>query len=296
MFELVDSIEKANCITHGAKFHADDVFSTVFLEKLYGNITLIRLKEYQDDGTKLAYDIGLGKFDHHVATYDSKRPNGIHYCSFGLLWQAYGLDYLTQIKVADPKKTFEVFDYLLVNCIDAVDNGEFSITTDYNVYLIDSLIALFRPRFDIKEDEDKSFLEAVSFARIIFDKVLEDSISKVKAINIIKPLIPTIKDKILILPESLPYEFAIFNLNLDVNFVVYPSKRECYAAHTVSTTYKGFTPKIPFKKEWAGLRDNDLVQITGLKTARFCHRNLFLFTADSKEDVIKAIYLTLESK
>ena len=67
MITLTKNINEAQYVTHAGNFHADDVFSTVFLEKLFGNITLIRLKEYQDDGTKLAYDIGLGKFDHHGA-------------------------------------------------------------------------------------------------------------------------------------------------------------------------------------------------------------------------------------
>ena len=297
MITLTKNINEAQYVTHAGNFHADDVFSTVFLEKLFGNITLIRLKEYQDDGTKLAYDIGLGKFDHHGANYDKKRPNNIHYCSFGLLWQEYGLDYLTKLKVENPEETFKVFDYLLVNGIDAVDNGEYSLTnTTYNIYLIDNLISLFRPKFDNPQEEDSCFQEAVNFATTIFDKVLEDSLSKVKALTKIKALLPTIKDKILILPEYLPYEFAIFYLNLDILFVVYPSNRDCYAAHTIPTTYKGFTPKIPFKKEWAGLRDQSLQEITGLKTAHFCHKNLFLFTADTKEDALKSIYLTLNSK
>ena len=84
MIKLVSDLKDADFVTHAGNFHADDVFSTVFLEKLYGDINLIRLKEYHDDGSKLAYDIGLGPFDHHGADFDKKRKNGIHYCGFGL--------------------------------------------------------------------------------------------------------------------------------------------------------------------------------------------------------------------
>ena len=62
----------------------------------------------------------------------------------------------------------------------------------------------------------------------------------------------------------------------------------------VPTKYKGFTPKIPFKKEWAGLRDEALRQVSGIKTARFCHNNLFLATADTLRDALEFIYKTIQ--
>ena len=65
MIKIVSDLKEADFVTHAGNFHADDIFSTVFLEKLYKDMSLIRLKEYQDDKSKLAYDIGLGPFDHH---------------------------------------------------------------------------------------------------------------------------------------------------------------------------------------------------------------------------------------
>lgn len=295
MITITNDINAAKFVTHAGNFHADDVFSTVFLEKLFGDITLIRLKEYNDDGTKLAYDIGLGKFDHHMPS-PKKRPSGIHYCGFGLLFQEYGLEYLKKINVDNPDTTFLVFDYLLVNGIDAIDNGEFTITSDFNVYPVASLIELFRPKYGEEKDENECFLEAVNFARSVFDLILKEAISKVKVIEKIRTKISDIKDGILILDEFIPYEYALFYLNVadKVNFVIYPSNRGGYAAHTVPTKYKGFTPKIPFKKEWAGLRDKELQETSGIDSARFCHRTLFLATADTLEDAISLVKLSLK--
>ena len=292
MIKLVKALEEAELVTHAGNFHADDVFSTMFLERLFGNISLIRLKEYQDNGTKIAYDIGLGAFDHHGKNNDKKRENGIHYCGFGLLWQKYGLEYLQKIKLEDPKEVFEIIDELLVMQIDAFDNGEYSINAPFHVYTLSNLIEEFRPKTK-EEDENECFLRAVSFASTIFDQILKDAIKKAETIKIIKSKKEWIKDKILILDEYIPYEYAIFKLNLDLNFVVYPSNRDGYAAHTVPTKYKGFTPKIPLKKEWAGLRDEELQKVSGVKTAKFCHKNLFLATAQTKEDALKLIYETI---
>ncbi len=292
MIKMTKNINEATFVTHAGNFHADDVFSTAFMEKLYGDITLIRLKDYKDDGTKLTYDIGLGKFDHHGPN-PKKRLNGTTYCGFGLLWQEFGLEYLTKINVPNPEKTKEVFDYLLVNSIDAIDNGEYNLNSDYNIYMLDDIISLFRPSYDTKEDEDTCFLQAVEFAKIIFDLVLKDSIKKVQVLNIIKEKIPSIKNKTLILDEYIPYEYAIFNLNLDVDFVIYPSNRGGYAIHTVPTTYKGFIAKTPFPKAWAGLRGEQLAKVCGVKTAQFCHNKLFLATSDTLEDAQKLANLAL---
>lgn len=294
MITLTKNINEAKFVTHAGNFHADDVFSTVFLEKLFNDITIIRLKEYQDDGTKLAYDIGCGKFDHHQKGYDKKRSNGLHYCGFGLLWQEYGRRFLEKIEEKNINETFEVFDYLLVMGIDAVDNGEFNFENVYNIYNISSLIELYRPKFSENEDEDGCFLKATDLARTIFDLVLKDAQTKAKTMEIIKEKEPIIKNSILVLEEYIPYEFAIFKLGIasKINFVIYPSNRGGYAIHTVPENYKGFKPKIPFNSAWAGLRDTELQEISGIKTARFCHNNLFIFTCDIKEDALKVANLS----
>ncbi len=295
MIKLTNDLNEADFVTHAGNFHADDVFSSMFMARLYGDITLIRLNDYKDDGSKIAFDIGLGKFDHHQANYDKKRANGIHYCGFGLLWQEYGLKYLRKIKVKYPEKVFNILDELLVIQIDAIDNGEYFIDAPFNIYTLAGLIEQFRPKIGKKEDENECFLKAVSFADTIFEQILNDAIGKVYALNEIEKKKRSIKDNILILDKYIPYEYAIFKLELDVNFVVYPSNRGCYAAHTVPTKYKGFTPKIPFKKEWAGLRDEELQKVSGIKTAHFCHKKQFLATATTKEDALKFIYETIKS-
>lgn len=295
MIKLTNDLNEADFVTHAGNFHADDVFSSMFMARLYGDIILIRLNDYKDDGSKIAFDIGLGKFDHHQANYNKKRANGIHYCGFGLLWQEYGLKYLRKIKVKYPEKVFNILDELLVIQIDAIDNGEYFIDAPFNIYTLAGLIEQFRPKIGKKEDENECFLKAVSFADIIFEQILNDAIGKVYALNEIEKKKRSIKDNILILDKYIPYEYAIFKLELDVNFVVYPSNRGCYAAHTVPTKYKGFTPKIPFKKEWAGLRDEELQKVSGIKTAHFCHKKLFLATATTKEDALKFIYETIKN-
>ena len=289
MITLTKDLNKAKFVTHAGNFHADDVFSTVFMSKLFGDIIVIRLKDYDDNDTsKIAYDIGRGRFDHHQAGYDKKHDNGIHYCGFGLLWQEYGVEYLKKLNVSNPADVFQVFDYLLVTNIDAFDNGEADIENDFNVYTMPSLIEMFRPKMNTNEDEDECFLKACHFAEYWFDRIIEEAIIKALVIEKIRELSKNVQNKILVLDEFIPYEYAIFYLNLDVDFVVYPSNRGGWASRAVPTHYKGFIKRVPFKEEWAGLRDEELAKVSGIKDAKFCHNKLFLFTCESKESAIKA--------
>ena len=98
MIQLVENIKEANAITHAGSFHADDIFSTIFLSKLK-DIYLYRTNELEEqiDG-KIIYDIGRGEFDHHGENARI-RANGIKYSSFGLLFEAYGKEYLKKQQV-----------------------------------------------------------------------------------------------------------------------------------------------------------------------------------------------------
>ena len=68
MIEIVKELKEANCVTHGGKFHPDEIFATVILSKILTNIKLIRVNEVTDSmresiAKKLVYDIGGGEFD-----------------------------------------------------------------------------------------------------------------------------------------------------------------------------------------------------------------------------------------
>ena len=45
MIEIVKELKEANCVTHGGKFHSDEIFATVILSKILTNIKLIRVNE-----------------------------------------------------------------------------------------------------------------------------------------------------------------------------------------------------------------------------------------------------------
>ena len=80
--------------THGAKFHADDLFSTALLRLINPDIQVERGFDVPENFDGIVYDIGRGRFDHHQQDKEI-RENGVPYAAFGLLWREFGSCFLT---------------------------------------------------------------------------------------------------------------------------------------------------------------------------------------------------------
>ena len=78
-----------SAVTHGGRFHADDVFSSALLRLLNPKIKIRRVMRLPENFDGLAFDIGGGDFDHHQ-NGAPVRENGVPYAAFGLLWRAFG--------------------------------------------------------------------------------------------------------------------------------------------------------------------------------------------------------------
>ena len=110
-------------ITHSGKFHTDDVVSTAFIKSFNPNINVIRVKEFNGEGDTdvIVYDVGLGEFDHHQ---EERKIDlfGHAYCAFGLLWEAYGKEYLKRRNFTHLEEAFDLFNRKFVSKINQGDN------------------------------------------------------------------------------------------------------------------------------------------------------------------------------
>ena len=78
-------------------------------------------------------------------------------------------------------------------------------------------------------------------------------------------------------------------------YVVYPDTgRDCWRVKTVQEDENGFSMRKPLPESWSGLKDEDLVKMSGIDDATFCHRALFTCSAKTKEGAIKMAYKALE--
>lgn len=302
MIEVIKNFDKAGFVTHAGKFHADEVFATVLLEKIYENIKLIRLPEvdeYNLDG-KVVYDIGGGKYDHHQLGGNGKRASGIRYAAFGLLWKELGREHLKNLNVDCVDDCFNMFDKNFVQFVDAGDNGQIPFENiSIKLQTLSDVIEGFNPNWNEDIDADVKFKEAIEVARVIFDNKIESVIAKCRAKKCVEKAIEESKDGIIILEKFMPYEeFVLESDNpraKDILYAVFKSNRGGYNVKAIPKTLGSFQNRKKMPKEWAGLRNEDLQKVTGVETATFCHNAGFICVAKTFDDAIKLAKIAVES-
>jgi len=306
--------KKIRLVTHDGSFHTDDVFACValilYLEKNSKEFSIqgepassweiIRTRDEEmianadyvfDVGG--AYDIKLNRFDHHQQGGAGKRENGITYSSFGLVWKKFGEEVSGSREVAD------FIERKLVVPIDANDNGIDLYKNnfpDVSMYTLQDVISIFSPTALEDKEKDKQFLKAIVWAKEILEREIKKANDQIKITKIIRDFYKKAEDKRLIVidkPKVSRYEIwdALQDF-LEPLFVVY-GDNEDWSIVAMRKEENSFGNRKDFPKSWAGLRAKELQEITGVKDVVFCHNNLFLSVAKSKEGAIKLAELAL---
>jgi uncharacterized UPF0160 family protein len=275
---------KNTALTHGGKFHADDVFSAALLKVLNPDIKIIRTFEIPEYFDGIVFDIGFGKFDHHQKNAEI-RENGIPYAAFGLLWREFGRETLLRAGCpeADAEEEALHFDERFVSYLDEDDN----LGTGSEIA---GIIENFNPSWDSEDPVDTAFEEAVSFAGIVLKKRIDSVLGVNRAKGFVREALEKSKDYIVILPKFAPWRSVL--TPSDAEFVIYPSQRGGYSAQAVPSDSNDL--KSSFPKDWAGRTEEELKKISGIPTLSFCHKGRFLISADTLEDAVKACRIAHE--
>lgn len=268
---------KNKAITHGGKFHADDVFSAALLRTLNPEIKILRAFEVPSDFDGIAFDLGWGKYDHHQPDAPV-RENGVPYAAFGLLWREFGAELLGAEEA-------ERFDEKFVQPLDEDDNiGSGNA--------IAGLIGQFNPSWDSDRSADSCFEEAVCFAQGILVRRFESIRSIQRAVVLVEEALAKAEEQIVVLPQYAPWRKVL--ASTDTQFVVYPSQRGGFSAQGVPVDEDDGSLKCSFPADWAGKTAEELSALTGIATLRFCHNNRFLIATETLEDALKACRLAKE--
>ena len=300
MFKMTTNVTQATVITHSGTFHSDEVLATVILEKVLGNITICRTfkvpEELADD--VIVYDIGFGMYDHHQKGGNGARENGVPYAAAGLIWKDFGRQLVAD--TCNPDLVWNLIDRDLIQGIDATDNGKIP-KVDYpaQAMTFSQAISSFNPNWDSEMSTDDAFAKAVEFAKIVFDNVLANTVSKANAQDIVDEAIESSVNNIMVLDRFVPWQEFIFssanNKASDILFVVFPSNRGGYNWQCVPDALGSFGMRKAVPDEWKGLRDLELQNVTGVVTATFCHPEGFIGGATTLEDAIALAKLAVEA-
>ncbi len=277
-------------VTHNGTFHADDIFATATLSiMLDGKIKVVRTRDTAIIAkADFVYDVGgeynpdKNIFDHHQKGGAGSRDNSIPYAAFGLVWKKFGEQICGSKVVADQ------IEKRLVQPIDANDNGINLFTVDNEVapFLIQDLFFLFRPSWKEEQDFDSAFNQAVEIAIKIITREIKKTSDYLEADNFAQDAYNKSTNKEIIVIDG-PYPWhEVLGSKPEPLYAVFP-KLDTWRVECVRKEKYSFENRKPLPLEWAGLRDEKLVEITGVPDATFCHNGRFMAVSKSKEGALE---------
>ncbi len=276
--------------THDGFFHADDVFAlavvSLWTKKERKQIKIIRSREKEifekaemvvDIGR--VYDVKTNHFDHHQVGGAGKRPNGIPYAAFGLMWKHFG-------EKITSKEAAALVEKKLVMPIDAIDNGV-NLSTPLIAGISDYTIAnaiWTLGEFDEGGGNDESFRRAVDIAGQILSGEVKKAEATIEGERVVEAEITAQKESaVLVLSIYYPWS-RVVSRHEKIMFVIFPDKgtsRWCIQAASDDDSFGN--DRISFPREWRGLTDEALADKSGIATAVFCHRSGFFAVTKTRE-------------
>jgi len=285
-----------NVAVHSGSFHGDDVFAVAILRLIYPEIKIIRTRE-PEEYNKAEIRVDVGKkynpkthdFDHHQPE-DIGQRNNIPYAAAGLVWKHFG------VLLTESNEAWEHIDKKIMQPIDARDNGQdYFESTLGTPYVIQDVIDIFNPSWqDSFPNFDEAFEDMVQLATKILKREIYEANGMKKAEEIVKKALEESSEDYIILEKYCPWEETVIKES-DIKYVIYPSTTEQWGAKAVPVEVDSFENRKSFPKEWEGLEFEELEKVTGVKGAVFCHKNLFIVFADSKEAIIELVKKALKS-
>ncbi len=290
-------------VTHNYHFHIDDIFACAILflvlkrEGAAYSVTRTRDEQLIAEAD-IVFDVGgvydpkTMRFDHHQKGGAGARSNGVAYSSCGLLWKEYGT------KLTGDQDLADIIDQELFQPIDMEDNGIPTYTKigDVSPFTVRDAFYAFRPTW--KEDEsilDTRFLELVSFAEKMIERQIAIARDTRDAEGVALAAYNNAPDKRLIVMDvSAPAE-DILRQFPEPLFIIRPNSDGNWRMVGVGTGVTMFERRKNMPESWAGLRDQELEQVTGVPGAIFCHNGRWLVVASSKEAILALAKIALEA-
>ena len=291
-------------ITHSGSFHSDDVFACatlcLVLEKNNEKFEITRTRDEKIiKNGDYVFDIGgiydekENRFDHHQIGGAGKRNNGIEYAACGLVWKKFG------VKLCSSEEVANMVDIRLFAPIDAGDNGFELVENKYEVtpYYIQHLISSMRPTWREENlSKDTMFLKCVEIAKIVLTREIIQAQDALLAEELVISIYKNTEDKrIVVLDNDYPWQYILNSFAEPLYVIHFQETNNSWQVEAVKENPKTFVNRKNFPKSWAGLRDEDLQNVSGVPDAIFCHRGLFLAVAKTKEGAMKLAQIAVES-
>ncbi|HEX8977008.1 MAG TPA: MYG1 family protein [Solirubrobacteraceae bacterium] len=290
--------------THDGSFHADEVFAIAVLGLLGEPIEVMRTRDPDAIArADMRVDVGFrddpssGDFDHHQRDFDRTRPNGVRYASFGLVWREFG-----PRACGGDAEVAETVEETLVQPVDANDTGQQvvqSLIDGLRPMTVNAIIGGFNARWDetlTPDEEAGRFDAAVDLARDILAREIASAAAGRRAQRVVRAAIAAAPDaRVVELPVNAPWKQVLVPEAPDALFVIYP-KRQGFGLEAVPRALGSFENRLYLPEAWAGREGPDLIAVTGVADAMFCHARRFLAVARSRAGIERLAALALNER
>jgi uncharacterized UPF0160 family protein len=289
--------------THPGSFHPDDACAVATLLLKFPGSLVVRTRSEAvlalctfrvDVGGK--YNPKTGDYDHHQEGGAGKRTNGIEYSSFGLVWSEYGA------QVAGDERVARFADKILVQTVDAIDNGQQLAIPNQNFqgarpYDISQFLSNLNPAWDEDAEVDTCFMEAVAMAKMTIKRIIERTQANNRAQSFVRRAVKNAADpRIIVLEKSCPWKGVIVKEVPNARFVVFPNDEGMWCVQAITARFGTFENRLNLPAHWAKTNGRSFADISGVADADFIHQKLFFCTAQSREGALKLAKLALEQE
>jgi uncharacterized UPF0160 family protein len=308
---MVPATPRPLLVTHGGKFHCDEVFAYAVLRVALGlsrpgeDHTLLRTREPELIASgDIVWDVGsifdpaASRFDHHQRGAPL-RPDQTPFSSAGLIWQVYGERAVAALLAPKGEPQFAAaiaaeMDKKLVRRLDEIDTGvALAGPVSRDALNLAALLGDFNPAWDSPEANgpaagDAAFMEATAMAARVLANRVESARAKHQAQARVLAAFGAAEDqRLLVLETGMPWKNAVFSHELPVIFCVSPASNGNWMVDTMPPEPGSFAQRLPLPEEWAGLETAALAEVSGVEDAVFVHLRRFVGAAKSRNGAIE---------
>ncbi|MEK7606186.1 MAG: MYG1 family protein [Patescibacteria group bacterium] len=297
---------KIKVVTHSGGFHADDVFGVAALSLLLGkeNIEVVRTRDPEIIAIG-DYVLDMGgiddpsahRFDHHQAGGAGVRTNKIPYAAFGLIWKKFGKDLCGAQEVADD------VDLRVVQPIDAHDNGvdiASPLFPDVSSYTLSVALFAFKTGADTEGKMYDAFLEAVTWAALLLEKEIIFSKERMRVFEYAREVYLATTDKSILVfdtEERASRELLMEACEVfpEVYYFIRSHETGIWQVVCAVDDVRVYKNRKSLPESWAGKRDAELAEVSGVSDSVFCHNKRFMAVAKTKEGALALAQLALQT-
>ena len=323
---IVSFEEEDAIVTHNGIFHCDEVMACALIKVLpqHHNLKICRTRNPSliEKGV-IVVDVGgiynplLKRFDHHQPSfsetfYGSEKPERkTKLSSAGLVFKTYGMDIINHLYPHLNEEETKLIHHRVYNKfieeIDGLDNGVEMCVGEKNYQVnstLTSRVALLRPypedKFSVEElveEQNSRFGEAMEMVATDFFAFLDYQVKAwLPARSLVKDAVQNAfkihpSGRILRLERYIPWKPHLKHVENELGmegqflFCIFKQNEDNWVVQACPDNVGEFSIRVPLK--WKGLRDQDLVDASGISGCIFVHVSGFMGSNKTYEGALK---------